>query len=385
MTNTDALKVLREALESCRDLASHDNNGVAFDIADKALAATEVAAIQTQGEARPELTVWEGAMPESNGKSNFTAVLHRKDSKGFDLFTDGFQFERSEYPDRVRYEADFMRWLIGERAKKPELWDEGYDMDKHSGYVKPLQDAKVEQVQRTPTNDQIASVMLQHGTPEQQHEALAYCGIAPAAPVQVEASELPKLPKPDIALHDDGYYTWPQKPHAASYAGWKGHAHTDASMIAYGQLCRDAERVSAAQWKALYDGAMQVIESSKAREARTDRLGITPPAITEPAPAMQSDAEILAIIDAAQVEWGKGNVDGGLRLHVVKTALKQLIARPRAAPVDLKDTLSAVLWLYHRLPRGYERQSHIERVIRILATQTGDDGDLLVSEIRRYK
>jgi hypothetical protein len=85
----------------------------------------------------PELTVWEGAMPESNGKSNFTAVLHRKDSKGFDLFTDGFQFARSEYPDRVKYEADFMRWLIGEREVKPELLGDGYDFDKHSGYVPP--------------------------------------------------------------------------------------------------------------------------------------------------------------------------------------------------------------------------------------------------------
>lgn len=81
------------------------------------------------------LTVWEGPMPESNGKSNFTAVLHRKDSEGFDIFTDGFQFARSEYPDRVRYEADFMRWLIGERETKPDLWDDCYDMDKHSGYV----------------------------------------------------------------------------------------------------------------------------------------------------------------------------------------------------------------------------------------------------------
>lgn len=87
--------------------------------------------------ALPQLAVWEGPMPESNGKSNFTAVLHRKDSKGFDLFTDGFQFARSEYPDRVRYEADFMRWLIGEQPWKPELWDKCYDMDKHSGYVKP--------------------------------------------------------------------------------------------------------------------------------------------------------------------------------------------------------------------------------------------------------
>lgn len=90
--------------------------------------------------AKPELSVWEGAMPESNGKSNFTAVLHRKDAEGFDIFTDGFTISRSEYPDRVRYEADKVRWIIGQRENRPELWDEGYDFDEHSGYVKP--DAK---------------------------------------------------------------------------------------------------------------------------------------------------------------------------------------------------------------------------------------------------
>lgn len=109
-----------------------------FDHIDAALAqqgASQDAA--ANGGAKPELTVWEGAMPESNGRQNYTAVLHRKDSKGFDLFTDGFQFQRSEHPDRTRYEADFMRWLIGEREVKPELWDDCYDFDKHSGYVKP--------------------------------------------------------------------------------------------------------------------------------------------------------------------------------------------------------------------------------------------------------
>ena len=31
------------------------------------------------------------------------------------------------------------------------------------------------------TKDQIASVMLQHGTPEQQKEALLYCGVSMVA------------------------------------------------------------------------------------------------------------------------------------------------------------------------------------------------------------
>lgn len=73
------------------------------------------------------LTVWSGPMPESNGKSNFTAILHRGD------LCKGHTIDRSEYPDRVRYEADRVRWLIGEIDKEPWILD--YDADKHSGYV----------------------------------------------------------------------------------------------------------------------------------------------------------------------------------------------------------------------------------------------------------
>jgi hypothetical protein len=86
--------------------------------------------------AQPELTVWYGPMPESSGAQNFTATLMRKGASMFD--TDQYIFSRSEYPDRVRYEADFMRYLIGERAERPELWDKSYDADKHSGYVAPV-------------------------------------------------------------------------------------------------------------------------------------------------------------------------------------------------------------------------------------------------------
>ncbi len=76
---------------------------------------------------RERLTVWEGTMPESNGKTNYTAILHKGD------ITKGMTIARSEYPDRVRYEADEVRWLIGERAERP--WITDYDADKHSGYV----------------------------------------------------------------------------------------------------------------------------------------------------------------------------------------------------------------------------------------------------------
>lgn len=76
----------------------------------------------------PELTVWYGPMPESNGKSNFTAILMRK---GGDM-ADGHTIARSEYPERVRYEADRVRYLMGELPESPFILD--YDSEKHSGY-----------------------------------------------------------------------------------------------------------------------------------------------------------------------------------------------------------------------------------------------------------
>ncbi|MBU9169253.1 hypothetical protein [Burkholderia gladioli] len=77
----------------------------------------------------PKLTVWYGSMPESNGKTNWTAILHRGD------IATGMTIDRSEYPDRVRYEADRVRWLIGEIEAEPWILD--YDTDKHSGYKAP--------------------------------------------------------------------------------------------------------------------------------------------------------------------------------------------------------------------------------------------------------
>ncbi len=78
-------------------------------------------AIAVQPSQTGELKVWFGAMPESNGKSNWTAILHKGD------LADGFQFGRSEYKDRVRYDADSMRHLIGELPNKPDIL--AYDGD----------------------------------------------------------------------------------------------------------------------------------------------------------------------------------------------------------------------------------------------------------------
>jgi len=95
-----------------------------------------------------ELTVWYGKMPESNGRENWTAILRPKYKvTGVDLngLMNGFCFARSEFPDRVRYEADLMRWIIGELAEKPRIL--AYDADLHSGYV-PQPDPRDAQIAR---------------------------------------------------------------------------------------------------------------------------------------------------------------------------------------------------------------------------------------------
>lgn len=86
-----------------------------------------------QGAKRHELTVWFGSMPESNGKSNFTALLLRKGESLYDGSV--ITLDRSEYEDRVRYEADRVRHLIGELEDEPDIL--AYDADKHSGYKAP--------------------------------------------------------------------------------------------------------------------------------------------------------------------------------------------------------------------------------------------------------
>ncbi|MCY1167800.1 hypothetical protein D9M73_77730 [compost metagenome] len=67
------------------------------------------------------LSVWYGKMPESNGRNNWTAILHRGD------MSEGYTIDRSEYPDRVRYEADRVRFLIGETAEAPCILDYNAD------------------------------------------------------------------------------------------------------------------------------------------------------------------------------------------------------------------------------------------------------------------
>jgi hypothetical protein len=80
-----------------------------------------------------KLKVWFGSLPESNGKANWTAILHGGD------ITEGFTLARSEYKDRVRYDADRVRFLLGELEKEPFILDYDGDLIVHADDVKYAQ------------------------------------------------------------------------------------------------------------------------------------------------------------------------------------------------------------------------------------------------------
>lgn len=88
-------------------------------------ATTDDSEVRMLFEASPvPLQVWIGDMPESNGRTNHTAILHRGE------LHEGYTIARSQYPGRVQYEADRVRFLIGELATEPDIL--AYDSDKRT-------------------------------------------------------------------------------------------------------------------------------------------------------------------------------------------------------------------------------------------------------------
>lgn len=80
---------------------------------------------------QPRLTVRLIAFPESNGKRNWTAMIIRADEKGWGgLLSNcgGVTVAHGELWNRVAYEAERARLLIGERDTEPNILDYGDDI-----------------------------------------------------------------------------------------------------------------------------------------------------------------------------------------------------------------------------------------------------------------
>lgn len=100
---------------------------------------------------------------------------------------------------------------------------------------------------------------------------------------------------------------------------------------------------------------------------------------------MTPQAKIAALRAALeQISQTSFGWDGDCGTTRIADEALSLTADDAEQAPDLDDALSAVLWLYHRLPRGYDRQAHIERVVRSLATATGSDGERLLLELGHH-
>ena len=79
---------------------------------------------------QPRLTVRLTAFPESNGKRNWTALLVRVNPWGGLIGNcGGITIDRGEMWNRVAYEAECARFLIGERDTEPHIRDYGDDIE----------------------------------------------------------------------------------------------------------------------------------------------------------------------------------------------------------------------------------------------------------------
>lgn len=90
----------------------------------------QIAAQPAQIPAQPRLKVRLTAFPESNGKRNWTALLVREEKwDGLVGNCGGVSLARGELWNRVAWEAECARYLIGERDTEPFILDYGDDIE----------------------------------------------------------------------------------------------------------------------------------------------------------------------------------------------------------------------------------------------------------------
>lgn len=78
---------------------------------------------------QPKLKVWLTKFPESNGKTNWTALLVREEKwDGLVGNCGGISLARGELWNRVAYEAECAKYLLGQRDTEPYILDYGDDI-----------------------------------------------------------------------------------------------------------------------------------------------------------------------------------------------------------------------------------------------------------------
>lgn len=81
-------------------------------------------------------------------------------------------------------------------------------------------------------------------------------------------------------------------------------------------------------------------------------------------------------------EWGQHQVKSppDVELSFTKMQVKGLQELKASHEQTLKESYSALLWLYRRLPRSYESPPHIESAIKNLAKALGKDAQEFIDE-----
>ena len=102
---------------------------------------------------QPQLTVRLCSFPESNGKRNWTALLVRADSNWDGLIGNcgGITIARGELWNRVAYEAERAKLLIGERDTEPHILDYGDDIQTPEEWAGEVRGGRFLQFQREKT------------------------------------------------------------------------------------------------------------------------------------------------------------------------------------------------------------------------------------------
>lgn len=99
--------------------------------------------IQAGEPEQPRLTVRLTSFPESNGKRNWTALLVRTEKfDGLVGTCGGISLARGELWNRVAYEAERARYLIGERVTEPYILDYGDDIHTPEEWVGEVHESR---------------------------------------------------------------------------------------------------------------------------------------------------------------------------------------------------------------------------------------------------